>query len=387
MKKNTRFVGLDVHKDTISVAIAEPGRQGEVKFYGTVSNTPEAIRRLVKKIGPATNLDFCYEAGPCGYVLYWLIVGLGAVCSVVAPSLIPQRAGDRVKTDRRDAEKLARLHRSGELTPVYVPDEEHEALRDLVRARETAIEDQQRARNRLSKFLLRRGINRPKGWSAWTMKHLEWVEKQRSELKYESDRNTLTDYLYEVNHQAERIKRLDQAIHEAVANGPSRVRAVVAALAGFKGVGELTAVTLVAEIGDFSRFDKAPELMSYCGVVPSEHSSGGPGKARRGRITKAGNAHLRRVLIESAHHYSRGPRISKGLAHRQRELAPEYRDISWRAQHRLHQRYRRLIAREKPSGKVIVAVARELLGFIWDVAVRAEYAHDEKNRRGRRTAA
>lgn len=385
MKKNTRFVGLDVHKDTIAVAVAEPGRNGEVKFHGTIANSKKAVARLIKKLGPVENLDFCYEAGPCGYVLYWLLLGLGAVCSVVAPSLIPERAGDRVKTDRRDAEKLARLHRSGELTTVWVPDREHEALRDLVRAREAAVEDRTRARNRLTKFLLRRGITKPKGWSSWTNQHRIWLEQQVDQLPIALDRITLTDHVQEVRRLDERIGRLEQALDDALADAPEELQAVVAGLAAFKGIGRLTAATLAVEVGRFSRFDNPTQLMSYCGLVPSEYSTGGPGKANRGKITKTGNAHLRRVVVEAAWHYSKRPRLSRALGKRQAlmserlahhgQVAQEIVATSWKTQQRLSRRYQRLLLRGKPSGKAIVAVGRELLGFVWDAAVRIEASY------------
>lgn len=386
MKNDTRYVGLDVHQDTIAVAVAEAGRRGEVRYLGTIANTEAAVKKLVKKLGPAKRLQCCYEAGPCGYVLYWQLTRLGVECTVIAPSLIPEKPGDRVKTDRRDAEKLARLHRSGELSAVWVPDPAHEALRDLVRAREAAIEDQQRARNRLSKFLLRRGLVKPKGWSAWTQKHLRWVEQQK--LEQVVDQITLSEYLHEVKHVAERIKRLERAIDEAIAQAPEEMRAVIDALAALRGVARLTATTIVVEVGTLERFENPRQLMAYCGLVPREHSTGGPEKkARRGAITKAGNAHLRRVLVESAWHYIRPPRVSLTLKQRQQKASQEVKDASWRAQQRLYRRYWRLTASGKPAGKAVTALARELLGFIWDVGVRAAREQRQATAQTQRRAA
>lgn len=388
MSKNTRYVGLDVHKDTISVAVAEPGREGEVRYRGTIANSEPAVRKLVKQLGPVEKLRCCYEAGPCGYVLYWLLTTLGVHCTVVAPSLIPERAGDRVKTDRRDAEKLARLHRSGELTEVWVPTPEDEALRDLVRLRETAVKDRVRVRNQLGKFLLRRGRAKPKQWSSWTRKHMEWLGQQ--EFGQVIDNVTFTEYLHEVRHEDERIARLDKAIEEAVANAPAEQQELVAALATLRGVGRLTAITLVVEVGCFSRFKKASSLMSYCGLVPSEHSTGGPHKARRGHITKTGNAHLRRILGEASWHYAKRPRPSPKLARRQRGAAPALLEISRKAEHRLSSRFLRLTFKNVPRPKAAIAVARELLGFVWDIGRQVEQQQQERQRHerqpGRRAA-
>src|SRR3954468_10372774 len=219
-----RFVGLDVHAETIAVAVAEAG--GEVRAIGVIPNRLESIRKLVNKLGPVQHLKACYEAGPTGYVLYWQLAALGVACDVVAPTLVPVKAGDRVKTDRRDAEKLARCHRAGELTAVWVPDAEHEALRDLIRAREAGKKDQLRARHRLGKFLLRHGQQRPAGVKVWTKKHREWI---KSHVRFEQPalEATLADYLEEVDHVAARIVKLEKAIDEAIQQAPPEIRAVV----------------------------------------------------------------------------------------------------------------------------------------------------------------
>jgi transposase len=330
---------------------------------GTIPNTVEAVGRLMRKLGPAESLRTCYEAGPCGYVLYWQLTGLGFQCEVVAPTLIPVRAGDRVKTDRRDAEKLARLYRSGELTAVWVPDKAHEALRDLVRAREAAKKDQLRARHRLGKFLLRRGLRAAEGVRSWSGKHLAWVRT----LSFEQPAQEVAflDYLHEVEHMAGRITRLEQAIDQAIEQAPPPQRAVIEALQALRGVAQMTAVTIVAEVGDLTRFERPKQLMGYSGMVSREDSSGG--RVRRGAITKTGNAHLRRVVGEAAWAYRYRPALSPALKQRQKGLSEEVKEIAWKAQHRLNGRYRRLLARGKVKQQVVTAVGRELLGFVWAI--------------------
>ena len=366
--KSIRFLGLDAHAATIAVALAEPGADGEVRSVGTIPNTPEAVRKLVRKLGPAKQLRACYEAGPCGYVLYWQLTALGVDCEVIAPTLVPVKAGDRVKTDRRDAIKLARSLRAGELTAVWVPDQAHEALRDLVRAREAAKKDQLRARHRLSKFLLRHGLRPAKGSKAWGAKYMQWVEH----LHFEHHALELThaDLLHEVEHARERIARLENGIEQAIEELPASMKAVVEGLQALRGVARLTAVTMVAEVGEFSRFSKPAQLMGYAGIVSREHSSGAA--VRRGAITKTGNAHLRRVAIEAAWAYRYRPLVGYQLRRRQQELSPELIEIAWKAQHRLHSRYRKLTGRGVLKQKAVTAVARELLGFAWAIAVRAE---------------
>lgn len=361
MSNDTTFVGLDVHKETIAVAVAN-GHGGEVRSLGLIPNTPEAVRTLVRRLGPPRHLVCAYEAGPCGYVLYRHVSRAGARCLVVAPSLIPTKPGDRVKTDRRDATKLARLLRSGDLTPIWVPDEEHEALRDLTRAREDARVDLLRARHRLSKFLLRLGLLPPAGVKPWSAKHRQWV--QGLHLPRASQQIVLRESLLTIEQTQERLRRLETELADAART--SRHAAVIAALQALRGVGLVTAITLVAEGGDLHRFRTPRELMAYAGVVPRESSSGP--RQHRGAITKTGNAHIRHVIVEAAWHYRHAPGVWGALRQRQAGQSEEIKAIAWRAQDRLHRRYRRLLGRGKARQQVVVAVARELLGFAWAVA-------------------
>jgi len=367
-----RFVGLDVHAETIAVAIAEAG--GEVRSHGTIPNRSESVRKLIRKIGEGAKLKCCYEAGPTGYVLYWQLAELGVDCEVIAPSLVPTKAGDRVKTDRRDAEKLARCYRAGELTPVWVPDAAHEALRDLVRAREAAKQDQLRHRHRLGKFLLRHGKRPVDARPAWCAKYLNWI-KVHVRFEQPALEATLADYLQEVEHATERIIRLEQCIEEAVAQAPPEIRAVIEALQALRGVALTTAATVVSELGSLTRFKNPRQLMSYSGLVPREYSSGN--RTQRGSITKTGNAHLRRVLVESAWAYRHRPAVNGRLLKRQRSLtlSDETKQIAWRAQQRLYKRYTAMMARGKHKHQVITALARELLGFLWAIAVHMETQH------------
>jgi len=368
MKKTVRFLGLDVHAETIAVAVAEA--DGTVRSLGTIANREEAVRKLVKKLGLAEDLRACYEAGPTGYVLYWQLTQLGVECIVIAPSLVPVKAGDRVKTDRRDAEKLARSFRSGDLTAVWVPDAGSEALRDLVRAREAAKQDQLRARHRLNKFLLRAGRRPAMGVKAWTLPYMAWVRALRFEQP--AQESTRLDYLHEVEHMGERVKRLEQAIREAVKLAAPQIQTVIAGLQALRGVAELSAVTIVSELGSLTRFAGPRQLMAYSGTVPSEDSSGK--RTRRGGITKTGNAHLRRIAVESAWSYRLRPGIGPELRRRQQGVPEEIKEIAWKAQNRLHKRYVKLSLAGKDQRKIVTAVGRELLGFIWAIGVRAEAA-------------
>jgi len=363
------FVGLDVHAETIAVAVAE--QSGEVRSLGTIPNRLESIRKTVHKIGPVKQLKVCYEAGPTGYVLYWQLTQLGVDCQVIAPSLIPTKAGDRVKTDRRDAEKLARCHRAGELTAVWVPTAEQEALRDLVRAREAAKRDQLKARHRLGKFLLRHGRQRPDGIKAWTKKHREWI-KSHVRFQEAALEVTLADYVEEVDHVAARIVKLEKAIDEAIRQAPAELRAVIEALQALRGVAQTTAASIVSELGSLSRFPTAPQLMGYSGLVASEHTTGN--RVQRGGLTKTGNGHLRRVVVEAAWAYQHRPNVIGYLLRRQKDLAisDEVKDIAWKAQQRLHKRYKAMEARGKNKNQIVAALGRELLGFIWAIGVRTE---------------
>jgi transposase len=368
-----RFLGLDVHADTIAVAIAEP--DGEVRPLGIIPNRLESLRKLVKKLQPISSLQACYEAGPTGYVLYWQLATLGVKCEVIAPTLVPTKAGDRVKTDRRDAAKLARSYRSGDLTPIWVPDAAHEALRDLVRTREDAKQDQTRARHRLGKFLLRHGKRPETTMKSWTVTYMEWLERQ-VHFDQPALEATFLDYVHEVSHQAERIVELEKAIDRAIAAAPPQIGAVVEALQGLRGVAKITAVSIVAEVGSFSRFQNPRSLMGYSGMVASEFSSGN--RVQRGGITKTGNAHLRRVIGEAAWAYQRRPWVGGFLRKRQQGLEQEVKDIAWKAQQRLHWRYTKLSARGKNKNQVVTAIGRELLGFIWAIATRTEAKYHKK---------
>ena len=368
MKEKLRFLGLDIHAETIAVAIAEP--DGEVRSLGTIPNRAESIRKLVKKLGSVEKLRACYEAGPTGYVLYWQLAELGVKCEVVAPTLVPVKAGDRVKTDRRDAEKLARSYRSDDLTAVWIPDEGSEALRDLVRAREAAKQDQLRARHRLSKFLLRSGQRPAPGVKAWTQIYMAWIRQIHFAQK--AHESTRLDYLHEVEHMGERVMRLEQAIAEAATLASPELREVIQGLQALRGIAHISAITIAAELGQISRFEGARQLMGYSGIVPSEDSSGT--RKQRGSITKTGNSHLRRIAVEAAWSYRLPPGVGPALRKRQEGVPQEIKEIAWKAQYRLYKRYCRLAASRKDQRKIITALGRELLGFIWAIGIKAETA-------------
>lgn len=366
MSKNTRYLGLDVHAETISAALAED--RLKVQSLGAFPNRPEGLRKFLDKLGDLKTLKVCYEAGPTGYALYWQLTKLGIECEVIAPSLIPHKPGERIRTDRRDAVKLADLYRAGMLTPVWVPDAAHEALRDLVRARAAAKKDETRAKHRLTKYLLRYGLRHPDNSRAWTHPWWRWVQSLTFEHKAQGI--VLEDCVAEVLRLIERVGRLDHQIDAVVETVSPEKKALIEALQALRGVAKLTAVTIVTEIGTFQRFAKATELMGYTGLVPSEHSSGA--REAKGRITRTGNAHLRHVLGEAAWHSRNRPWLNTRLKQHLPTLPPNIAAIAWKAQERLHRKFTKLSIHRKPAGKVATAVARELVGFIWAIGHAVE---------------
>jgi transposase len=356
------FIGLDVHKDTIAVAYAAEDRGTEVVSLGMIGTRQYDIDKLIRQLqSKGARLVFVYEAGPCGYGLYRYLTRKGLACHVVAPSLIPRKPGDRVKTDRRDAMALARLMRSGDLTAIYVPQVEDEAVRDLSRGREDAMDDLTRSKRRLKSFLLRQDL-RYEGRANWNAAHLRWLATVVCATP--PQQIVFQEYVRAVTEQQERLQRLETELHEAVKSW--RLYPVVEAIQALRGVELTGAVIVVAELGDLTRFDNPRQLMAYLGLTPSEHSSGE--RRRQGGITKAGNRHARRALVEGAWAYRYPAKVSRHLQLRLEKVPAEIQAISWKAQVRLCKRYRQLSARGKHVNQVVVAIAREMAAFAWAIA-------------------
>lgn len=380
MGKGNMFVGLDVHKDSIDVCAAEEGRRAEVRHVGVIRGDLEALDKVLRTLRMSgRRLRVVYEAGPCGFGIYRHLTAQGDECVVVSPSHIPKRSGDRIKTDRRDANALARLHRAGELTAIHVPTADDEALRDLVRAREDAVGVSTQAKHRLKAFLLRQGRRYP-GRAGWTLPYRRWL----ADLTFPSvpQHVALQEYRDTIDEAEARVDRLTDQLRQLVPTW--RWCVVVDALQALRGVSFVTAAGLVAEVGDLRRFAHPRDLMAYLGLVPAEHSSGP--SIRRGAITKAGNPHARHLLAEAAWAYQGRPHIGRIMLARQQHLPKAVRDIAWKAQLRLTGRFRHLVARGKAKPKVATAVARELTGFIWAIGqavTRPPTGHHDSGRAGR----
>ena len=363
-KHSILFIGLDTHKEFNEVAYIEEHRGAQPVHLGRVSSSKMAVQKLVRQFEskyPGATLHFVYEAGPCGYWIYRLITSLGHCCYVVAPSLIPKKSGEKIKTDKRDALKLSKLLKSEDLTPIYVPEPEDEAVRDLSRAREVAMKDLKDAKYQLKALLLRNNINY-KGTANWSQKHLRWLTELV--LPHPAQHIVLQEFLHTITERISRLERLDNELTHHVHQW--RYYPVVKAIQAMRGVRLLVATGVVAELGDLSRFDHPRKLMSYLGLVPSEHSSGG--KRHIGAITKCGNGRARRLLVEGAHTYRYAANISTDMQKRQEGLPKDIIDIAWKAQLRLCKRYKKMIAKGKHYNLVVTAIAREMIAYIWAIA-------------------
>jgi len=361
MSKSITFVGLDVHKNSIAVALADAGRNAEVRNYGIIGGGLDDLDRLTKKlVATGKELHFVYEAGPCGYDIYRSLTDKGFNCAVVSPAHIPKSPADRIKTDRRDAMTLARLHRAGELTYVFVPRTDDEAMRDLTRSREDAVKAQRVARQQLGGMLLRLGFKYP--GKNWSLQHFRWLADRKMPTPVQQV--VFQEYINSINETTARVERLTQQIELLI---PSwRMAPVVEALQALRGVSLIVAATTIAEIGDLARFEHPRKFMAYLGLIPSEHTSGD--KRRQGSITKTGNGHVRKVLVEAAHAYQHPARVTRFLLKRQEKLNQEVRDVAWKCQARLCARFRRLMAKGKNHNTVVTAIARELAAFMWAIA-------------------
>ncbi len=363
---SVKFVGMDVHKKTITIAVIDENRKEPPRIYGTIANELEALDKFCRKmVSTSTQLHFVYEAGPCGYGVYRHLTRNGFNCTVAAPSMIPKKSGDRIKNDRRDAAMLARLHRAGELTAVYVPDAQDEAMRDLSRAREDAVIASRKAKQRLNAFLLRNGFVYP-GKSKRSKAFFNWLSDLS--MPYPAQQIALQEYIDAVNENTNRVNRLTDQIRQMVSDW--RLASIVSALQASRGVSMVVAVTVLAELGDLSRFKKPSQLMAHLGLIPSEHSSGTI--IKRGGITKTGNGHARKALVEAAWAYRMPARVSRFLLTRQQGLPEKVCRISWNAQVRLCARFRRLTAQGKSRQVVVTAIARELSAFLWAIAKQVQ---------------
>jgi transposase len=359
---NVKFIGMDVHKKTITIAIAEEGSRDSAGIYGTINNDFDALDKFCRKmLSTASQLHFVYEAGPCGYSIYRHLTRKGFDCIVAAPSMIPKKNGDRIKNDNRDAKALARLHRSAELTAVYVPDAQDEAMRDLCRAREDAVIATRKAKQRLNAFLLRNAIIYS-GKTNWSKAHFNWLADIA--MPHCAQQIALQEYIDAVHENLNRVQRLTEQIQQMVPDW--RLAPIVNALQSARGVSLIVATTMLSEIGDLGRFQNPRQLMAYLGLVPSERSSGCT--IKRGAITKTGNKHARKALIEAAWAYRMQPRVSRALKKRQENLTDPVRQIAWKAQLRLCARFKKLMARGKSNKLAVTAIARELSAFLWAIA-------------------
>ena len=362
MSKIIKYVGLDVHKNSIAIAVADQKRHSEVRYYGQIENDMNKLNKVFRKlVSDGSELCCVYEAGPCGYYIYRYLTGNGIDCSVIAPSQMPRKSGDRIKTDRRDAITLARLHRAGELTSVYVPELEDEALRDLVRAREDAQKVLRKSKQQLGAFLLRHHIIYS-GKTMWTSAHFNWLSD--ISMSHPAQQVALQEYIDTVDSNAKRVDRLTAQIRDL--SEQSRLSPLIKALQAMRGISLIVAATVAAELGDLRRFANPAQMMAYLGLVPSEHSTGE--KTKRGGITKTGNGHVRKALIEAAQAYRLPARKSRAIRKRQENLSTEVCRIAWKAQLRLCGRYWRLAGKGKKVNVVKTAIAREIAGFAWAIA-------------------
>jgi len=371
------FIGLDTHKEFTEVVYCSDQRASALNHLGRISSAKASFVKLARRLQskyPNATLHFVYEAGPCGYWIYRLLTSLGHCCYVVAPSLIPKKPGKRIKTDKRDAEDLARLLRSGDIDPIYVPEPEDESVRDLSRARERTMHDLNDARYQLKALLLRNNINYS-GKANWSLKHLRWLTELI--LPHPAQQFVLQEMIQTISERIGRLKRLDNELTHQVKLW--RYYPIVKAIQAMRGIRLLIATSVIVELGDLNRFDSPRKLMSYVGLTPSEHSSGGTRKL--GSITKCGNGRARRLLIEAAHCYRYPAKVSTDLQVRQEGLPKEVIDQAWKAQARLCRRYQRLLKRGKPYNVIVTAIAREIIAYIWSISKEVVLPKVDPNKR------